>query len=255
MAKIPKTANTEVVSTEVSDVEVVDEVVDSEEVSTEVLIEVLNGRREFYLALAGFYFAPLTQEQIDAMAQTDYSEFGVGEPLLEEGFNDITRVLRKRNTGTRQMLAIDFTSSFGGAATYKGKTAMPYASLFLSEEHLLSQFPRGEVFRVFKRNLLRVIDENTPDDHLSFMLEFLSIMSERAADALREGNLEEAQACLKESRDFITDQILTWFDAFTEAAQTLLEVRFYRGVLKVTKGYLLMDLQTIDDLFEGMLQL
>ncbi|MCL1847910.1 MAG: hypothetical protein FWF91_08140, partial [Coriobacteriia bacterium] len=49
------------------------------------LTQVLQGRREFYLALAGFYFKPLTQEQIDTMAQTDYSQFGLGEPLLEEG--------------------------------------------------------------------------------------------------------------------------------------------------------------------------
>ncbi|MCL1799251.1 MAG: molecular chaperone TorD family protein [Eggerthellaceae bacterium] len=225
-----------------------------EAISTDILVEVLNGRREFYLALAGFYFKPLTQEQIDTMAQTDYSEFGVGEPLIEDGFNDITRFLRKRNTGTRQMLAIDFTSSFGGAATYKGETAMPYASLYLSETGLLSQQPRGEVFRVFKRNLLRVIDENTPDDHLSFMLEFLSIMSERAEKALLEGDAETARGALEESRGFITDQVLTWFDMFSKRAETLLEARFYRGVLKVTKGYLLMDLQTIDDLLEGMLQ-
>lgn len=225
-----------------------------ETTSTEVLVEVLEGRREFYLALAGFYFKPLTQDQIDVMAQTDYSAFGTDEPLLEEGFNDITRFLRKRNTGTRQMLAIDFTSSFGGAQTYKGQTATPYASVFLSEEGLLSQKQRSDVFQVFKRNLLRVIDSSTPDDHLSFMLEFLAIMSDRAADALREGHDDDARACLEESRDFIKGHILTWFDSLAEAAGRLIEARFYRGVLKVTKGYLLMDLTTIDDLLEEMLQ-
>ena len=222
----------------------------AETVSKDVLIEVLNGRREFYLALAGFYFKPLTQEQIDTMAQTDYSGFGEGEPLLEEGFNDITRFLRKRHTGTRQMLAIDYTSSFGGAHTYEGRTAVPYASVFMSKEGLLSQGPRAEVFKVYTRNLLRVTDTSTPDDHLSFLLEFLAVMSDRAADALREDRLDDYRACLEESRDFINNHILSWLDDLAEITNKLIEARFYRGVLKVTKGYLLMDLETINDLLE-----
>ncbi|MCL1847525.1 MAG: molecular chaperone TorD family protein [Coriobacteriia bacterium] len=224
----------------------------TETVNIDALTQVLQGRREFYLALAGFYFKPLTQEQIDTMAQTDYSQFGLGEPLLDEGFNDITRVLRKRHTGTRQMLAIDFTSSFGGSATFEGKTAVPYASVFLSDKGLLSQQPRAEVFRVFKRNLLRVTDTNTPDDHLSFLLEFLAVMSDHTIEALQENRGEDARSCLEESRDFITNHILSWFDYFAETANKLIEARFYRGVLKITKGYLLMDLQTIEDLLEEM---
>ena len=221
-------------------------------VGTDELIEVLQGRRQFYLTLAGFYLKPLTQEQIDTMAQTDYSTFGVGEPLIEDGFNDITRFLRKRHTGTRQMLAIDFTSSFGGIQTFEGITAVPCASVFLSEKRLLNQEPRFKVFNVYIRHLLRNTDTNTPDDHISFLLEFLAVMSDRAAEALQEGRIEDARACLVESRDFINNFILTWIDQLADIVNKLIKARFYRGVLKVTKGYLLMDLQTIDDLLEEM---
>ena len=223
-------------------------------IDTDMLIEVLKGRSDFYLALSGFYFKPLTQAQIDAMAGTDYMAFSADEPLLVEGFNDITRYLRKRNTGTRQMLAVDFTSSFGATQTYEGYTAMPYASLYLGKEGLLSQKPRAEVFRVFKRNCLRITDTSTPDDHLSFLLEFLAVMSDRAAEALSEGRISEACESLEESRDFINKLILSWYDRFMDIALKLIEVRFYRGVLKVTKGYLLMDLETIDDMLEEMNQ-
>lgn len=214
------------------------------------LASVLEGRKEFYLALAGFYLKPLSQEQIDAMAQTDFRAFGAGETLLEEGFNDIARFLRKKNTGTRQMLATDFTSSFGGAQTFKGNTAMPYASVFLSQTGLLNQEPRAEVFRTYKRNLLRTEDINTMDDHLSIMLEFLAILSNKIVEALQNNQIEDARTMLLESRSFIETQILTWFDAFSELANMLIEERFYRGVLKITKGYLLMDLTTIDDLLK-----
>jgi len=218
----------------------------------DIIIEVLKGRYEFYQALAGFYLKPLTQEQIDSMAQTDYSAFGAGEPLIEDGFNDITRFLRKRNTGTRQMLAIDYTSSFGGAQTYEGRVAVPYASVFLSEDGLLSQAPRAEAFKVFKRNRLRALNESTPDDHLSLMLEFLAVMSERTVEAIQNDDTEEARRCLEESQNFINNHILNWFNDFADLANKFFESRFYRGVLKITEGYLRMDLQTIDDLLEEL---
>jgi len=223
-----------------------------EKTDIEVLINVLEGRREFYLALAGFYFKPLTQDQIDVMAKTDYSEFGAGEPLLEAGFNDITRYLRKRHTGTRQMLAIDFTSSFGAAQTFKGRVAAPYASVFLSKEGLLSRQPRTDVYQIFKRNLLRVTEAGTPDDHLSFLLEFIAIMSDRIAIALQEDRKADACANLEESRNFINNFILSWFDDFAALANEFIKTRFYRGVLRITEGYLLMDLQTIDDMLEEL---
>jgi TorA maturation chaperone TorD len=219
----------------------------------EVLLAVLNGRRDFYLTLSGFYFKPLSQEQIDSMAAADFSAFGAGEPLLEEGFDDIARYLRKRNTGTKQLLAVDFTSSFGGAATWKGRYAIPSASLFLSDKNLMYQAPRNEVYNIYKKAALKVKSGiDVAEDHISFELEFLSTLSERSARALEEGDFPAAIENLTLSKAFINEQILTWFTQLSALANCLIETRFYRGVLKITEGYLLLDLQTIDDLVEEL---
>jgi TorA maturation chaperone TorD len=226
-------------------------VIDKTTTDKELLIAILNGRKDFYLTLAGFYFKPLVQEQIDTMAAADFSGFGAGEPLLEEGFNDIWRYLRKRNTGTRQLLAVDFTSSFGGAATWKGCYAIPSASLFLSDKNLLYQGPRNEVYNIYKKAALKLKSGvDIAEDHLSFELEFLSILSERSIQALENDDLQTALDNLALSKDFINQQILTWFKQLSHRASLLIETRFYRGVLKITEGYLLLDLQTIDDLIE-----
>jgi TorA maturation chaperone TorD len=217
----------------------------------EGLITVLNGRRDFYMTLAGFYFKPLTHDQIDRMAAADFSAFGAGEPLLEDGFNDITRYLRKRNTGTKQLLAADFTSSFGGTATWKGRYAIPSASLFLTDTKLMYQGPRNEVYNIYKQAALAMKPGvDMAEDHLSFELEFLSVLSERSAQALGDADLQAAVSNLELSRDFINQQILTWFKQFSDLANLLIETRFYRGVLKITEGYLLLDLNTIDDMIE-----
>jgi TorA maturation chaperone TorD len=222
-----------------------------DQIDINLLKEVLQGRSDFYQTLAGFYFAPLTEEQVDAMAAADYSEFGVGEALLEDGFNDISRFLRKRHTGTRQMLATDFTMSFGGVDSLQGKTAVPYASVFLSETGLLQQEPRNEVFIIFKKEALKLKSKiDLPEDHITFEFEFLSILSNRAIAALNAGDLKEVIRLLKLSKGFINQNILTWFDQLADLVNQIITTRFYRGVLKITKGYLLLDNQTLDDLIE-----
>jgi TorA maturation chaperone TorD len=216
-----------------------------------VLHEVLAGRSAFYQTLAGFYYAPLTEEQVSSMAAASYSGFGAGDPLLEEGFNDISRYLRKRHTGTRQQLATDYTMSFGGVDSIEGKTAVPYASVFLSDTGLLQQEPRNEVFKVFKKEALRLRSKiDLPEDHITFEFEFLSILSDRADEALSIGDLPEASRLLTLSKDFINQNILSWFDQLADLTNQIITTRFYRGVLKITKGYLLLDIQTLDDLIE-----
>lgn len=219
--------------------------------TAELLVEVLESRSEFYLMLARFYSRPLTQEDIEALSESDFSSLGVGEPLLEEGWHDISRFLRKLHTGTRQLLATDFTMTFDGVASLEEEVAVPYASVFLSEEKLLSRAPRNEVFLLFKKETLRLREGvSLPEDHLSFELEFLSILSERTIEALKAGDHAQARHNLEVSGEFISKHILIWFKMLRDLAMQLLETRFYRGVLKITEGYLTMDLATISDLIE-----
>lgn len=213
------------------------------------LIGVLEGRSAFYRTLSSLYYRTLTQEQIDALAATDFSEFGADDPLLTEGFDDIRRYLRKRNTGTRQELAVDYTSAFEGTKAFKGQRAVPYESVYLSDTGLLNQQPRNEVFRTYKQAAIRLKEGvNLPEDHLSFECEFMAIMSDRAIDLLNDAQTAEAIKNLELQRSFLQDHILSWFKQFADRATLVLKTRFYRGVLKITEGYLTLDVETIEDL-------
>lgn len=223
------------------------------------LIDILTGRGNSYRMFSRLFFKPLTTEEIEDLAATDYitiaqslKEDSPEEPnLLAEGFNDMGRDLRKRHTGTRQLLSTDYTMCFDGVDVYEGQVAVPYASVFLGKEELLNQEPQHQVYRIFKSESLGLKSGvDLPEDHLSFELEFLGILSDRAAQALEQDNAQEAIRNLELSRDFIVDNILTWFDLLTERANKILKTRFYRGVLKATKGYLELDLATIEDLIE-----
>lgn len=212
------------------------------------LCEVLEGRNEFYLMLAGFYYKPLTQAQIDQMAAQDLSQFETGEALIDEGFDDIRRQLRKRHTGTRAQLATEWTATFGGAEAYEGRYCVPNASVFLDDAGLTYGPARNEASRVYRGERLYLDDTaGMPESHLSFELEFLAVLSREAAACLRAGDAEGGREKLVTSRTFLTGHVMTWFPKFEELAKKMLTLRFYRGVLKITEGYLALDERVLAD--------
>lgn len=211
----------------------------------------LESRAAFYETLAALYFLPLKQEQVDSMAATDFSVYADLNEDFASGVNDITRYLRKRNTGTRAEMAVDFTSTFAGTKQWQGKSAVPYKSVFTNADGLLYQEGYLDVFRAFKAECVRKREGlDWPDDHLSFMCEFMALLSRRTAKALTEGNAEEALRELNVSRNFLDANILSWFDLLAERALLLLKTRFYKGVLKITKGFFVLDRETLDDLID-----
>ncbi|MEY8459859.1 molecular chaperone TorD family protein [Eggerthellaceae bacterium 24-137] len=216
---------------------------------TEEMIAACEGRAAFYDMLAAIYFRPLTSEQIENIAETDWSEYADLNELFADGLNDMTRYLRKRNSGTRQELAVDFTSAFAGTSSWKGRYAVPYESVHTSEEGLLFQDAYHEVFQLYKANhVAKAEGYDFPHDHLSFMCEFLVVISGRIADALRACDDAEALRQVNVSRAFLADHILSWFDTFQDLALLLLETRFYRGILKVSKAFFLEDAELLDSM-------
>jgi TorA maturation chaperone TorD len=141
---------------------------------------------------------------------------------------------------------------FDGMEAVGDLVAVPYASVFLGTEALLYQEPRHEVYQLFRAEGVGIKSGvDLPEDHLSFELEFLALLSDRAVDALKKDNHSEALRNLRLSREFIEGSILTWISLLAERAAHILKTRFYRGALKATEGYLSLDLETLTDLVEA----
>ena len=150
------------------------------------IIAALQGRAAFYDLLASVYFQPLTAEQVENFANTDFSAYEDVNEEFASGINDIRRYLRKRNTGTRQELAVDYTASFGSVSSWKGRYAAPYESVHTSGEGLMYEESYHEVYHLYKQqHVERSEGYDYPHDHLSFMCTFEGILSQRAIDALR----------------------------------------------------------------------
>ena len=168
------------------------------------MVASVRDRAEMYRLLAQVYFKPLSQEQIDALAQADLAALAVGDASpFADGYNDVYRYLRRMNTGTRQELASDFTSVFYGIQTYEGRAAQPIESLYRSDGGLVMGEASGEVYRAFRESCVKVCEGlDLPDDHLSFLFEFMACLCERIATCVEDGRWEEASRTLDEQRVF-----------------------------------------------------
>lgn len=214
----------------------------------EELADEMRERSRIYRLLYRLYHWPFSQEELDAIDVDELEELSHLEesPLMAAGFNDMYRHLRRRHTGTREDLNADFTRSFMGGATYKGLSCQPYASLFLSDKGQIMGEPRNRARAAYKRHRIRLAEGvDLPEDHLSFECEFMAVLGDRAADALEKGLDDEAYELLAEQRDFLVNQMLTWTDRFFNLSAELVRSRFYRGVVKLTKGFLDSEPDTI----------
>lgn len=210
----------------------------------------LDGRAEMYRALGNLYLNTLSDQQIEELALADYDALRADpDKRIASGFNDIYRALRRRNTGTHQLLAMDFTACFLGTKTYKGLTGAPYESLYRDASGTLMGPVRAQVFNAYKCECVALQPElDLPDDHLSFEMEFLAILCDRCAAAVQAGDQHEAARLLGVQREFLENHLLAWFPRFHNLTTKLLETRFYRGVLNVTRGFLESELESINAL-------
>lgn len=204
------------------------------------VMEEAQNRALVYRMLAQVFFAPLSSQQVEKLAVVDWKAVAEAEDvLLADGCNDVYRALRRLNTGTCDELAADYTAVFYGVTTHEGRSAMPYASLFAGNDGQVMGLPRGRMYRLLKSEQMRTARElDVPDDHLSFMLEFMAEQCDRAAQNLQRGDVRGASERFELLRTFVEEEVLGWFPEFQELSMRLVRTRFYRGVLKITGALL-----------------
>ena len=70
--------------------------------------------------------------------------------------------------------------------------------------------------------------------------------------ALHAGDTAAAASALRTQREFHRDHLLNWIDAYCDCLQSCAQTRFYRGVAKLTRGFVHMDEDMMDDAAETL---
>lgn len=214
------------------------------------LIEIFEERASFYRLLSSLYFKEVSAVFIKELAQMDLPIEDDGS-LLGEGYHRLRRYLVKRGPDPRTDLAVDYARVFLAAGTYEGESAVPYESIYTSKEGLIMQEARDEVRKIYIQNSVNVSASlNMPEDHLSFELEFLAIMSDRAIEAVRVNDRDLFTENIAIQRDFIVQHPLAWIEALREKVEACSKRAFYPAIAMITEGYLEKDCELLDEILE-----
>lgn len=220
---------------------------------SEEFIEVLGERAAFYRLLSSLYFKEVTDdfiERLEALELPDEAE----SPRMYQAVRELKHYLARRGPDPRTDLAVDYAHAFLAAGVYEGSAACPYESIYTSRDGLVMQEARDEVVAVYRANGVDVDPGlHVPEDHLSFELEFLAILSDRAADLLKaddlaEGDLGRLAGNLATQRGFIEAHLFDWLPAFEVKVVELTEQGFYPAVVHLTQAYLADDVLLLDEM-------
>lgn len=204
-------------------------------------------RADFYRLLSSVYYRELTDADIARWASVSVDGDGLA-PDLARGFREIRRCLTRPTPDIRTDLAVDYARVFLAAGIYEGRSACPYESVYTSEDGLVMQDARDEVVAAFRAEGVSVEPSvGEPEDHVSFELEFMARMAERAAAALDASDGEFGRV-LRVQRDFMAAHLLNWIDTWGARIEEHAALRFYPAVFLVTRGYLIEDAALLDEM-------
>lgn len=205
-------------------------------------------RAAMYRKLAHLYLHECTQDELEALSNQSFEGLDGGVAEIAEGYSDIKRALANMNTGTRQALAVDYAHTFLAAGNYETYAATPYESVFTSEHGLLMQEARDEVYKAYcEEHMQPDPDLHIPEDHIAFEFEFLASLLERMNDALQAQDDGEALRYARFARAFHECHQLNWIDDLAETIIEVAETDFYRGLAKVTRGFVHQETEVMAD--------
>lgn len=212
-------------------------------------VDLMRTRAGIYRMFASLYFKELTLEQMERLSHNDFSGFEDLDPSIAEGVRDVVSAVRHVHEVAREDLATDYAHTFLAAGSTKNeKRACPFESVFVSDQGLLMQQARDEVYRYMLAEHVEPDNRlHVPEDHISFEFEFMACLCERCADAIEHESQQEASRLVQVQRDFYGEHLMSWIDDFCDAVLRCCRTRFYEGVAKMTRAFVRLDSELLDE--------
>ena len=211
----------------------------------------MESRAATYGLLARLYRREVDQALLEEL-KTVHFPFDTGNGLVDSGYRMMVTYLSKTWENTLTELAADYLRTFLGHGIDGHSAAYPYESVYTSERRLLMQDARTEVLALFRANGLEK-DSSFKDaeDHIALELEFMQLMALRCAEALRSNDADEALALVRAQAAFLDDHLMAWVPLFTTEMLKFAKTDLYRGLSRVTEGFLTEDQRVLEEILEN----
>lgn len=212
------------------------------------LIDVLEGRRATYQLLTRFFRTEVDEAFLAALRETHFPAH-TGEASMDRGHRLVVSYLSHADADVLSDLARDFSGTFIGSGNDAYSAAYPFESVYTNPKRLTMSDARDEVLMLYRAaGLEKLESEKESEDHLSFELEFMTILIDRTIEALQKDDEELAVSYLLQQRNFLEDHLLRWYPMMADDIAKFAKTAFYRGVGLITLGFLESDGEFLDDL-------
>jgi TorA maturation chaperone TorD len=215
------------------------------------VIEACKLRETTYGLLSRLYRKEIDQELLDKLHGMKY-RVSTGNRNTDEGNRLVATYLSGMWENTVTELAADYMRTFFGHGYNGHAAAYPFESVYTSEKHLLMQDARDEVLALYRSaGLEKESSWKEGEDHLAVELEYMTVLAGRTTARLCKGEQDQAVALLESQRNFLDDHLLSWVPMMADAMDTFAKTDFYRGLGRITVGFLETDKELLDDLLDG----
>ena len=212
------------------------------------LIDVLEGRRATYQLLCRFFRTEVDEAFLAALREMRFPA-RTDEPSMDRGHRLVVSYLSHADADVLTDLSRDFSGTFIGSGNDAYSAAYPFESVYTNPKRLTMSDARDEVLMLYRAaGLEKLESEKESEDHLSYELEFMTILIDRTIEALQKDDEELAVSYLLQQRNFLEDDLLRWYPMMAEEIAKFAKTAFYRGVGLITLGFLESDGEFLRDL-------
>jgi len=207
-------------------------------------------RAGIYALLGRLYKKEVDQECLDMLCGMRFP-VASGNEDMDEGYYRLATYLNRSKDDMLLDLARDYVHCFIGMGNSGYCAAYPYESVYTNEKRLIMQEACDEVRVIYRSAGLEKSKEwREGEDHVAIELEYMQVLSTRAAEELRAGNVDGALAHMLNQYNFLEDHLLAWVPAFLIDLMKFAKSDFYQGVAYLTKGFLKVEEDFLYDLLE-----
>ncbi|MFQ6126871.1 MAG: molecular chaperone [Candidatus Heimdallarchaeota archaeon] len=146
----------------------------------------------------------------------------------------------------RDGLAVEHTRLFRGVKRLYGPPP-PYESVYV-EKGLVMGESTAKVKKKYAEAGISLADDlkGEPPDYIGFELDFIRYLCSEEAEAWRESRRDVALKYLNMESRFLYEHLMRWVPKFCDIVVDETKLDFYRGMAKITKGFIDFDYSRAD---------
>jgi len=215
-----------------------------------LLSSLAEDRSSIYMLLSTFYMKRPEVEFVKKLKTHDFIQnikialsqeedentFSDGLKLLEAFINSVKDI---PETEVSENLAIDFTRLLRGIKKGYGPPP-PYESVWRGEGRVMGQWTEKVLKEYGDSGIGMDLSDELPD-YIGIELKFMALLCYKEAQAWRDNDQAMALRFLEFEKRFINEHLKNWVPEFCNIMEEEARTSFYKAVAVLTKGFLEME--------------